>query len=185
MEKLVHGPHTVDFDSLPESSRFAIVRRGFNHIVGNEAASKVSSHFEGESPSAEAKAAKKAEVVAEFVARLVAGTMGVRASSGPRVSPLESIMRSLAIAQIKATLAANKGTDGKPLTMPAAQGKNEGDPVPTINLGGVHYTKEELIARKLSNTAPYGRGEAIKAEAEKELRRRAREAEKAGGVESL
>lgn len=174
MEKLVHGPHTVDFDSLPESSRHAIVRRGFNHIVGNEAASKVSSHFEGETPSAEAKAAKKAEVVAEFVARLVAGTMGVRASSGPRVSPLESIMRSLAIAEIKAILVKNK------LAMPAASGKAEGDPLPTITLNGTAFTKEDLIKRRLE-----AHGDRLKAEAEKELRRRAREAEKAGGVESL
>ena len=50
----------------------------------------------------------------------------------------------------------------------------------TVTLNGTPFTKEQLIERRLA-----GHGDRLKAEAEKELRRKARELEKAGDVSSL
>src|SRR5665213_2926780 len=102
MDKVTYGTHEIDVDALPEASKAALIRRGISHFLGNEQASKVSAWIEsatkeaeGTEPTAEAKAAKKAEFVKSAIEALVAGTIGTRVS-GPRVEPIEAIRNSIA-----------------------------------------------------------------------------------------
>lgn len=106
-----YGDHIADFNTLPEASLVAMLRRGFAHFMGSEQASKVTSHFdpENETPvpdSPEARAEFKAQCQTKAMAALVAGTVGM-STRGPAVDPITTIIRRLAKAEILPILKAN------------------------------------------------------------------------------
>ena len=188
MDKLSYGSHSIDFDALPESSRFALASRGLTHVLGNEIASKVHSWAmaEGQANSedkatvkawkeanASAIEARVAELQAETIAKLLDGTIGVRASSGPRLTPLDTLRRSIARDQVKVILR------GQNIAIPKKDEK--------IKLANGEFTLDELVERRLVMVTKDGRdiGAEITREAEKELAARAKKAAKlAEGAES-
>lgn len=103
-----YGDFTADFNSLPEASLVAMLRRGFGHFMGSECASKVTAAFDPENEFAptETKEEYKAKVQAEMFAKLQAGTVGV-STRGPAVDPITTIIRRLAKAEIVAILKSN------------------------------------------------------------------------------
>lgn len=110
---VTYGDMALDFDTLPETSRMAMFRRGVSHFFGSEVASKVKAHFDSEDENGikpertdESNAAKLAEVRGEFMARLLAGTVGV-STRGPAVDPITVIIRRLARIEVQTTLKAN------------------------------------------------------------------------------
>lgn len=151
-----YGDKTLDFNTLPQASLVAMLRRGVSHFFGSEQASKVTAYFDPEHDDAEnrkdtpeARAAKKAEFQSTAYDALVAGTVGVSVR-GPSVDPITTIMRRLAKNEIKTILAANK------IKWPA---KSE-DVIETPD--GKKFTGNELIDRRLAKE-----GERLKKEAEK------------------
>lgn len=160
---------SVEIAKLPVQSLEALLKRGFSHFIGNEQASKVAAAFAGK-PEAEAtdemKAAKKAEVQTAAIAALLAGTVGVRASGtgGTKATPKESIVRANAKKEVTDILKHNKigfPTGEKKVKMP----------------DGAELTGAELIARYVAK-----HGERLGKEADAELKRRARDAEKVGDL---
>lgn len=160
MENLVYGTATVEFDSLPAVSQRALAQRGLAHFLGNEQASKVAGHFEGKEPTDDEKAAYKAECVAKALQALIDGTVGTRIGT-PRGTQIETIMRRIAEAQVRAVL------KGNGITMPS------GDKV--VKLGDQEFTRAQLITRRLENPKF---SESIRKEAEAEMKR----VEKAAGA---
>lgn len=165
-----YGDHTIDFAGLPTTTIEALLRRGVTHYLGNEQASKVVAWAKAQevAPSDEAKAARKAELVAAAVAAMADGTIGTRppSTAKPRVTdPVESIVRKLAKAAVVALLAKNGFAVPK------------GDA--TVKTGSGEFTMDELIARNVTKN-----GEAYRVEAKKlvaaEARAKAKLAE--GGV---
>ncbi len=165
---ITYGATTLDFDTLPEASLLAMLKRGVTHFLGSEQASKVSGYFdpEQENPpvdSPEARAAYKAECVAKAIAALEAGTVGV-SNRGPAVDPIVSIQRRLAKAEILPILKKNglkwpvKAEDT--LTMP----------------DGTAYTGGQLIDRRLAHAE---HGPRIVKEAEKVRADQLKKAQKA------
>lgn len=175
MKIIEYGTHQIDPATLPETSIDALLRRGVSHFLGNEQASKLTAWVEAQAkldppvtPSDEAKASRKAELVAEAIAALAAGTIGTRVA-GPKVSPIESVMRGIAKQEVTDTLRANK------LSFPT------GDKV-VVFPNGDKFDGKTLVDRRLAK-----HGERIRKEAEAEMRRRAKAAEKnaANGLEDL
>lgn len=167
MDKLTYGTHEIDFDSLPANSQAALAKRGLSHYMGNEQSAKVSAHFE-DKPDAtdEDKAAFKADCQKAAIEALKSGTIG-SSSRGPKGTAAETIARQIAEKEIKDIL----GAAG--LTFPTGDKK--------VKFGdGSELTRAELLSRRMTK-----HGERLMADANKELARRAREAAKAGGVESL
>jgi hypothetical protein len=164
--QVTYGQYEIDTGKLPPSTIDALVRRGISHVLGNEAASKVSAWVgqEGnESATDEQKAQKKAEFQAAFIDAMLAGTLGQHAARGPRVDPLEAVMNGIAKREIIDRLkAANP-----PIKTP------KGDE--TINLKGELFTMAQLITRRLNGPE----GERIKREAQKHVADLERKAKKA------
>lgn len=99
--------HGVDFATLPESSRNALLSRGLTHYLGSEVAAKVTAWVnreENAGATVEQKAAKKAEFYEAAKEALLAGTVGMNAR-GPRLDPVEAEMARLAKQEVKAILA--------------------------------------------------------------------------------
>lgn len=118
---LRYGDHDIDVPRFPHDTILALVRRGLSHLLGNEVSSKVVAWAERETnsaravwiernpgqepdaetevgfgPSAEARAAKKHEFQLEYIKQLYDGTIGTHAARGPRLDPVESVMRTIA-----------------------------------------------------------------------------------------
>lgn len=145
-----YGDKTLDFNTLPQASLVAMLRRGVSHYFGSEQASKVTAYFnpehddaENRPDTAEARDAKKAEFQANAFDALVAGTVGVSVR-GPSVDPIATIINRLAKAEVKTILGTFK------LKWP----KKAED---TVELpDGSKVTGAQLIARRLDKTGPAG-----------------------------
>lgn len=172
MEKITYGDSiAIDFASLPEASQHALAQRGLTHVLGNEVASRVHAWAQAEgqansddkatvaawkAANASAITSKTAEVQADFVKALQEGTLGSRVA-GPRLTPLETIMRKAARGEIETILRANgvkvpKGED-------------------TIETADGAFTMAQLIDRRLANEAT---GAPIRKAAERELAAKAK-----------
>lgn len=145
-----YGERTLDFNTLPQASLVAMLRRGVSHYFGSEMASKVTAYFDPEHDDAEnrkdtpeARAAKKAEFQAAAFDALVAGTVGV-STRGPSVDPIQTIINRLAKAEVKTILANHK------LKWPA-----KADDTVTLPDGSA-VTGAQLVARRLDSTGPAG-----------------------------
>lgn len=173
---ITYGAHTVDFNTVPESSITAMLRRGVSHLFGSEMASKVTAFFDPdqETPpedTAEARAVKKAEFQAEAFAKLIAGTIGI-STRGPAVDPFVTVLRKLAKKEIVDILKQNG----------VAWPKKAEDIVETPD--GSKYTGPQLIDRRLAG--PHG--DRLNKEAKKaveEAARKAKKAEEAAKAEGL
>lgn len=164
MFEVTYGETKVDFGKLPAASQFALVKRGLAHFLGNEQASKVVSHFKNVPDAGEAdKTAYRDACVKDALAALHAGTVG-NSVRGPRGSAVETIVRQIAVKEIKNILGMNK------LKMPKAGEK--------VTMGnGQSFTGDELIARRLANPE---HGPRIQKEAEAQIKADARKTEKLG-----
>jgi hypothetical protein len=143
---LKYGDFTADFNTLPEASMVAMLRRGFAHFMGSEQASKVTGYFKPENAeedtlpdTAENREAKKREYQTAAFAALVAGTVGV-STRQPAVDPITKIIRRLALADVKTKL-----DNAKPkLAWP----KKASDVIEFPN--GQKMTGEELVTRQVA-----------------------------------
>lgn len=195
MEKLTYGDHSVDFDGLPEATRYAIAHEGFVHFLGNRVASRVAGWCESQAGDGATKEAVKAwkdshadavnEQAAAFreatLKAMLDGTLGVRATSGPRAAtdPLGAEMRKIAKEQITMILAAHG------LKFPI--GKDESGAPKTVSIRGVVRTGEQLISDRLDPDYPRNNRDAIEAEAKRNLAAKAKAAAKLAeaGIEGL
>lgn len=145
-----YGERTLDFNTLPQASLVAMLRRGVSHYFGSEMASKVTAYFDPTHDEAdkrdntpEARAAKKAEFQDAAYNALAAGTVGV-STRGPSVDPIQTIINRLAKAEVKTILATHK------LKWPA-----KADDTVTLPDGSA-VTGAQLVARRLDATGPAG-----------------------------
>lgn len=102
--ELKYGNLVADISNLPEVSRVALMQRGFTHILGNEVASKVAAWKKTEDGSTADEAAiarKTANYQDEALEKILDGKLGIRAG-GPRGTAIETVMRVIAIAELKA-----------------------------------------------------------------------------------
>lgn len=171
--QVTYGIHQFDFTKLPAQTLEAMLKRGVTHFLGNEQASKVSgwtkkfsTDNDGALPGDDEVAAKKAEYVAEAIAKMEAGTVGT-ASRGPSADPIEAEMDRIAKREINLVLKENN-----------AKFSGKGDDRKVTFADGTSYTMDELIERRLGNADHSAR---IRKEAEKALRAAAKAAESAKG----
>lgn len=191
---ITYGDSRADFNTLPEASLVAMLRRGYSHYKGSEQASKIVAKISaaldemGEDTESMAPAAKSAafkafraanadkisawmvEVQDKADAALVAGTVGV-STRGPAVDPITTIIRRLAKAEVVSILKANA------LAWP----KKAEDVVSFPN--GDKFTGPQLIDRRIARE-----GERLGKEAKKiadEQARRNAKAEQAAKAEGL
>lgn len=149
-----------NIDTLPRQSLVSLVRKGLAHYLGNEQASKVTA-WKASNPDAtdEAIATRKSEFVAAAVEAILAGTMGVQSTRGPRATPVDAVARRMAEAEMRATL----GKRNPPIAMP------KGEAVITLNTpdGTAHtFTRVQLIERRLAHPV---HGPRLRKAAEKEV----------------
>lgn len=142
--QITYGAHVIEVESLPAKSLEAMIRRGVSHYLGNEVASKVAAWADKMAAPApdggdagvivtdDEKASKKAEIQADFLAKLLAGDVG-SAVRGPQVTPFDRAVASEARARVSARLKANG------LKVP------KGDE--TIKLGDGAFTMAQLVDR--------------------------------------
>lgn len=169
--EITYGTHTLDFDALPIASRNALARRGLAHVLGNEVASKVTSHFKAENYSEGetvpedtevAREAKKAEFQAEAMKKIMEGTLGV-SMRGPSVDPLEAEINSICRKEVLKQLADNN------LKAP----KKADD---TVKTASGEFTIAQLIHRRLHTVKGAAENlERITREAKASLEAKARE----------
>ena len=163
-----YGDFEVDLATLPQISVLAMFRRGLAHYLGNEQASKLTAWAEshekehGSKPADEARDAAKASFQAAAMKALVDGSVGANVR-GPRGSALETIMRGIAEKRVREIL------KQAGLSMPS------GDKAVKFP-NGTELTRADLIDRQLARN-----GDAIRVEAERELKARERAAAKAVG----
>ena len=167
-----YGDFKADFNTLPEASLVAMLRRGFGHFMGSECASKVTAAFADDAdPKPDVSREEyKAQVQKEMFAKLVAGTVGV-STRGPAVDPITTIIHRLAKAEVIAILKHNG------LAWP----KKSEDTILSPN--GDNFTGAELIERRVKRE-----GERLAKEAKKiaaEQARRNKKAEEAASAEGL
>ena len=164
---ITYGDRSVDIRELPHTSLMALVNRGKTHYFGSEQASKVSGWADGVAeetgavPDDAARAAKKAEFVAAAWEALLGGTVGVSQARGPRGTPIDSIIKTLAVKEIAAIL------KSQGLAMPT------GDKVVQF-ANGEAFTRAQLVERRLAK-----HGDRLRKEAEAEIKARERLAAKA------
>lgn len=147
-----YGEKSLDFNTLPQASLVAMLRRGVSHFLGSEQASKVTGMFkpdedgnlkEGIVDTDEARAAALADFRAKAIENLVAGTVGV-STRGPTIDPISTIINRLAKAEVKTILANFK------LKWPAKADD-------TVELpDGSKVTGAQLVARRLDKEGPAG-----------------------------
>ncbi len=181
----------VDFDSLPEASRNAVIQRGINHIFGSEADAKVGSaikrRINPEKPSEVAGPAIKSwreansdesttlteTEQARLLEALQSGTLGIRVG-GSRVDPMTKYMQQLAATEVFELLKKH-GAIGK-----GERKRPSGDTEFTILKEVV--TWNGLVARRLANAKE---GPRIRKEAEQHFASLARQAKKADEAASV
>lgn len=170
MEVVKYGEHTINLVEVPKGNIHALIRRGLAHYLGNEQASKVTSHFGDEEVTDEAKNAFKAECVTKAIEVLLNGVMGAGRMGVPRGTAIETVVRQMATKEVVANLKHNK------LAMP----KKAEDTI-TINAGQANerkLTRNDLIAAWVKK-----HGERLTKAAEAEMKRQAKLAEAAGNLD--
>jgi len=186
MSTITYGNYSVDTTTLPEASVSALLSRGLTHFLGNEQASKLASWVKGEGQAnsddkatctawkeanAQAVSDKMAELVKSGIAALTEGTIGTRASAGPRVSPLDTMVRSIAKKEVLGILATH-----------SIKAPKKDEKVRFAN--GTEKSLDEMIATRIEKE-----GERITKEAEKAIREATKKAEtikaQAGAVETV
>lgn len=176
-----YGDHTIS--ELPLVSMQALLQRGVTHVLGNEASSKVSTWKKkfakdnGRDPDEDEVEAQSLDEQDAFFARIMDGTLGVRAvSGGVSRSTFDSIMRAMAKVEILAILAAQS---------PAVKPDKDGNV--TFNDGAVMEV-ETLIDRRLdkpehvARLTPLAEAEQAKRKAAAEAKAAMRKAAVAGGT---
>lgn len=135
---------SIEVEALPAKSLEALIKRGWSHVMGNEAASKAvasaekwvkENTVEGQPepvPSDEAKAGWKLDAQNAMFAAIVAGELGT-SIRGPQVTPFDKAVSTEARARVSARLKANG------LKIPKGE--------ETIKLGDGQFTMEQLIGR--------------------------------------
>lgn len=177
-----YGDHSVDTSKLPEVSVKALLSRGLSHFLGNEQASKVTAKIvtalalSDETSAEAAKAAVKAfrisneadcsawttEAQTNALKALADGTVGVRAAgTGPKLSPIETVIRRLAKGEVIDTLKANN------IAVPKGEDK-------VSFADGKSMSMDELVERRIAK-----HGDRLKKAAAKELADKARKLEQA------
>lgn len=174
-----YGDHSIDVSALPNSTVFALIRRGVSHVLGNEAASKVAAFVEAQAKlgvilAEDEKALKKAEFQLAFVQAMQNGTLGQGHARGPKTDPVESAAIAIAKREVSDTL---RGAGVK-----APKGDTK------IETKNGSYTMAELVQRRLESPT---HGDRIRKEAAKhvaELEKKAKKArelaQNAGSVEA-
>jgi hypothetical protein len=178
--QVTYGQYEIDTGKLPPTTIDALVRRGISHVLGNEAASKVSAwadnaeriKAEGNATD-EQKAQKKAEFQAAFIDAMVNGTLGQHTARGPRVDPIESAANGIAKREVIDVLR------GAGLKQPKGEAKVK-------FADGQEFTMAELVERRLAKHGERITREAQKhvADLERKAKRAKEEAAKAGIVTS-
>lgn len=168
---VTYGTDTFDFGKLPAESLAAMLKRGVNHFFGNEVAAKVTAWKNkfaedngGTQPGDDEIAAKRAEVHADFLGKLLNGTVGI-STRGPSVDPVEAEMERIAKREINGILKTNN-----------AKWSGKGDERKVTFADGATASMDEMVDRRLANA---DHGPRIRKEAEKAIKAAAREAEKA------
>lgn len=147
-----YGETTLDFNTLPQASLVAMLRRGVSHFLGSEQASKVTGMFkpdadgnlkDGVVDTDEARAKALAEFRATAIENLTAGTVGVSVR-GPTIDPISVIINRLAKTEIKTILAKQK------IKTPVKADDTVEMP------DGSKVTMGQLIARRLDKDGPAG-----------------------------
>lgn len=135
---------SIDVLALPDASVKAMLGRGMTHFFGSEVASRVKARadkFAEDNKESGTKwgddeiAQEKKTVLAEFVSKLLEGTVGVRAV-GITVDPVETIKARLARKSVEDTLRANG------IKVPK---KDE----PVIFLDGTEKSMADMIASRV------------------------------------
>jgi hypothetical protein len=130
---------------IPAFNLAMLALQGFRHKLGNEVAAKLAAFVkteDGKGASDADKAAKVAEWRAEMLDKIINGVLGVRASSGPRVSGLDAIKRAVATKLLKVRLVKYNTKHGKNVTLPTKDG--------TIDFMGTVMTRDQMIDKLLS-----------------------------------
>lgn len=150
------GDYSASPGDVPAVSLMALAQRGWTHVFGNEVASALTAWRKTE----EGKAASDADIAAylakkrdEKLDKIMSGTLGTRTPGQPKATGVEAIMRTIAVAWVKAAL------EKRGAKLPT------GDK--TVNVAGKDMTRDELIDATLRN-----RGEKIRVEAEAEMAKR-------------
>lgn len=167
---ITYGTHEFDTTKLPEQTIAGMLKRGVTHFLGNEQAAKVTNWSKkvlkdtGALPSDDELAAKKAEFVAAGIAAMLAGEVG-QGSRGPATDPLELEMERVAKAEITEIVKKNGG-----------KWSGKGEERGVTFKDGSRLTMDEMVERRLSNP---DHGPRIQKEADKAIKAKAKEAEKA------
>ncbi len=146
--KFKWGDQEIDPADIPTVNMFALVQQGLNHKRGNEvSAARVAwlKSEEGQTASETDVATWVAAKQAEMLDKILHGTLGVRVSSGPRVSGLDALKRTIAVERIKAAFKSYGAKIGKKLSLPT------GDD--TVDYMGKPMTREDLIKAMLAKQA--------------------------------
>ena len=156
MAQIKYGDFDIDTQTVPATSLVALVQRGFNNILGNEVASKVTKWKDdykdehGENPNDAEVATYTYDCRKAALQRILDGTLGVRQSAGPRGTAIDTVMRQIAVERLAAAL--KKQNTKMPI-------KDE-----TVTVGGKSYDRASLIAAHLMKNA-----DVIRTEAEKRM----------------
>lgn len=121
-------------ETIPTMNLANLALQGYRHKLGNEVAAKVTAWKKSEDgkTASESQIADYARTArAEMLEKIVNGTLGVRASAGPRVSGEEAIRRTVTVEVLRKFLKAHK------LVMPTGED--------TITVAGKAMTREALI----------------------------------------
>ena len=151
------GDQEIDPADIPTVNMFALVQQGLNHKRGNEvSAARVAwlKSEEGQTASEADVTAWVAAKQAEMLDKILHGVLGVRVSSGPRVSGIDALKRTIAVERIKAAFKSYSAKTGKTLSLPT---KDE-----TVDYMGNAMTREDLIKAMLDK-----QGATIEAEAKR------------------
>jgi hypothetical protein len=138
------GARDILPSEVPTQSLFAAAQRGISHLGGNEVAAQMSAYKqteEGKVATEQELEAKELEFANAKLDKLLNGTLGVRTSSGPRVTGVEALMRSIAVEFLKARFAAYSAKTGEKVSVPT------GDK--TITVGTQVYNRDQLIDAEL------------------------------------
>ena len=162
---VAYGKYEIDFTAIPQTSLATLVRSGLAHKLGNEVSSKVGAAAKrAEAEGTEFNRAETEEAFRQaMLDAILAGTLGVstRTPAGPKA---DTVLNKIVVAHIASILKAHK------MKVPS------GDK--TVEIGGRAYTRADLLATQMAK-----HGERFKAEAEKEHKRLAKEAARAGEVQ--
>jgi hypothetical protein len=148
---------------VPTFNLAMLALQGFRHKVGNEVAAKGAAWRKTE----EGKAASEEEyneyirkARAEMLDKILNGQLGVRASSGPRVTGVEALKRQVALEFLKAAIKAYNAKSGKNISVPTGE--------KVINYMGAEVTREQLIDRYLATNGAKVEAEVAKRQAAQE-----------------